>query len=273
MKQVDITQLVNALHDVGVQPGSGLLVHSAIQFLGKPVGGLQTYLQAFDEVIGIFKPSNKLNEAGEIIGTLVVPTFNFAFARSVPFDPKTTPAVGMGTFSEYIRNHPLALRSPHPLQSIAALGYYAEDLTSRDTPSAFEHGSAFERMIELGFDLLLLGADIQAVSLLHYSEQRLKVPYRYWKEFKGKFKTTKGWEWRAYQMYVRDLDINPQLSLHKVQKELEEQNLWWSVPINYGSISRCRIVDFIKVVEHFIAIDPWSLVLNRPLNVSSQTSQ
>ena len=40
------------LKAIGVQPGDGLLVHSALQFLGKPESGLQTYLAAFLEVLG-----------------------------------------------------------------------------------------------------------------------------------------------------------------------------------------------------------------------------
>ncbi len=119
-------------------------------------------------------------------GTLVVPTFNFSFARGESYDPKVTPCEGMGAFSEYIRQHPKALRTPHPMQSLAIIGHSAEDLSGRDTASAFDPGSAFERMLELDFRLLLLGADIQAVSMVHYSEQRAAVPYRYWKDFTGK---------------------------------------------------------------------------------------
>ena len=84
-----------------------------------------------------------------------------------------------------MRQQPEARRTPHPMQSLAVVGRYAADLAGRDTPSAFDPGSAFERMLELDFKLLLLGADIQAVSMLHYSEQRADVPYRYWKDFTG----------------------------------------------------------------------------------------
>ena len=32
-----------ALQDLGIQPGDGLLVHSAVQFLGQPEGGVGMY--------------------------------------------------------------------------------------------------------------------------------------------------------------------------------------------------------------------------------------
>ena len=85
------------------------------------------------------------------------------------------------------------------MQSIAIVGYYADDLALRDTSSAFDPESAFERMLELDFKLLLLGADASATSMFHYSEQRAAVPYRYWERFPREVKTPAGWEKRTYQ--------------------------------------------------------------------------
>ena len=98
----------------------GLLVHSAVQFLGRPVGGLRMYLEAIQEVIGAE-------------GTLVVPTFNFGFAQGERYDPADTPSQGMGAFSEFVRQLPEARRTSHPLQSVAVVGRYAADLANRDT--------------------------------------------------------------------------------------------------------------------------------------------
>ncbi len=203
MQEVTQQQVTTCLKALGIVPGDGLLVHSAVQFLGRPVGGLKMYLDAIQEVIG---PD----------GTLIVPTFNFGFARGESFDPLSTPSQGMGAFSELVRQLPEAQRTTHPLQSIAVVGRYAYDLASRDTASAFDPGSAFERMLELDFKLLLLGADSRAVSMFHYCEQRANVPYRYWKDFTGPVRTPSGWQTRTYRMFVRDLELNPQLTLDPV---------------------------------------------------------
>jgi aminoglycoside 3-N-acetyltransferase len=151
------------------------------------------------------------------------------------------------------------------MQSLGVVGRYAGDLAGRDTLSAFDPGSAFERMLELEFKLLLLGADIQAVSMLHYSEQRASVPYRYWKDFTGQVKTTTGWQPRTYRMFVRDLELDPLLQLHPIQKVLETRGQWRSVPLNYGEIALCRLVDFVTAADKLLADDPWSLVANRPV--------
>jgi aminoglycoside 3-N-acetyltransferase len=249
MQEITQQQVVTCLKALGIVPGDGLLIHSAVQFLGRPVGGLKMYLDAIQEVIG---PA----------GTLIVPTFNFDFAHGESYDPHTTPSQGMGAFSEFVRQLPETLRTSHPLQSIAVIGRYAADLSSRDTASAFDPGSAFERMFELDFKLLLLGADSRAVSMFHYCEQRAQVPYRYWKEFSGPVRTPEGWQTRTYRMFVRDLDLNPQLTLDPVVEYLQSLGQWRSLPLNYGLVTVCDLRDFVAAADKFLGSDPWSLVTN-----------
>lgn len=255
MLEVTKEQFSSLLAELGIRSGDGLLVHSAVQFLGRPAGGLKTYLKALLDTIG---PA----------GTLIVPTFNFDFTKGVPYDPAETPSRDMGAFSEYVRLQPGALRSLHPMQSIAALGRFAADLTSRDTPSAFGPGSAFERMLELDFKLLLLGADARAVSMFHYCEQRCDVPYRYWKDFSGQVRTPAGWQSRTYRLYVRhqvrrgDQLLQPELTLDPVIEWMQARRQWLSLALNYGRLTVCRLRDFVSAVERFLLEDPWSLVTN-----------
>jgi len=257
MLQVTTEQAVAALQATGIMPGDGVLVHSAIQYLGQPLGGVGMYYTAFCQALDIH-PDNPDS------GTLAIPAFNFAFARGEPFDPQTTPAIGMGALSEYVRQRAEARRTPHPMQSLAVVGRYAADLAGRDTPSAFDPGSAYERMLELDFKLLLLGASIQAVSMLHYCEQRAEVPYRYWKTFTGSYRMPHGWEQRTYRMFVRDLQLDPKTELFPVQSALQEQGKWQSVPLNYGQVACCRLVDFVAEVDRCLEQDAWQLVTNRP---------
>ena len=251
MRKATQDQIVGALKEVGVKTGDGLLIHSALQFFGRPKGGICVYLDALQEVIG---PE----------GTIVVPTFNFDFARGEDYDPETTPSVGMGTFSEFVRQHPDSLRTTHPMQSFSVIGKHAEELASCETPSAFDDGSAIDRMLDLGFKLLLLGADIQASAIFHYSEQRAEVPYRYWKDFTGRIKQQGFWKEATYRMFVRDLEIDAQLVVHDIQSGLESKGQWSSVKLNYGSISLCTLRDFVTVNDHFLAEDPWVFVTNLP---------
>jgi aminoglycoside 3-N-acetyltransferase len=279
MQSVTQAQVAALLRALGLRPGDNLLVHAAIQFLGKPEGGVGAYFAAICEVAGsesgisdappttylatpIPSPAPRTSHPAALTFTIAVPAFNFAFARGEPYDPASTPSQGMGAFAEYVRRLPGARRTPHPMQSLAAIGPYAEDLAGRDTPSAFDPGSAFERLLALDFKLLYLGANIDATSLLHYSEQRFQVPYRYWKTFSGPVRTVNGWERRTYRMYVRDLEANPVLTLAPAQALLERRGQWHSLPLNYGRVSLCRAVDFTAAVDDLLSADPWCLVTN-----------
>ena len=251
-------QIITALSKLGIQKRDGLLVHSALQFLGYPEKGVGMYFDALLSAVG----SNSNSDTG---GTIAVPTFTFAFARGEAFDLQATPSQGMGVFSEYVRQLPQALRTPHPMQSLAVVGNYVEDLVNRDKSSAFERGSAFERILELDFKLLLLGANVQAASIIHYSEIRANVPYRYWQDFTGLYRrsTSMEWEKRTFRMFVRDLELDPMLDLSPVQKLLYDRGQWKEIPINYGSICVCRLVDFVAAADDLLAADPWVLIKNR----------
>ncbi|MEX2144551.1 MAG: AAC(3) family N-acetyltransferase [Anaerolineales bacterium] len=249
------SELIQTLESVGVLPGDGVLVHSALQLLGKPNGGLQMVFDAIVEVIG---PT----------GTLAVPTFPFTFSRGLDYDPLTTPSQGMGAFSEFVRQVPQALRTTHPMQPVALVGGHAADLAQRDTLSAFDDGSAFDRMLQLGFKMLLLGADIQAASIVHYSEQRAAVPYRYWKDFTGRVKVGDAWKTKTYRMFVRDLDLDAQLKLTPIQRTLEAEGLWRTTKLNFGEVACCPLTAFVAAADELLAANPWVLVTNRPRQVA-----
>ena len=251
MKDVTCEQIETMLTALGVRRGDGLLVHSAIQYLGKPVEGPQIYLDVILEMLG--------SE-----GTLAAPTFNFEFANGQPYDPLQTPSIGMGVFSELVRCHPLARRTLHPMQSISVIGRHRDELVALDMPCAFDPGSAFERMLELDFKLLLLGAEVQATSMVHYCEQRASVPYRHWKDFDGTVIFDNVPEKRTYRMFVRDLQINPQLELLPIEKKLRECGQWSEVALNYGKMAMCSLKDFVTATDELLQGDPWILIKNRP---------
>jgi aminoglycoside N3'-acetyltransferase len=251
MLEVSSSQLSDKLIEVGVSAGDGLLVHSALHVLGRPLGGTQMYLDTLQDAVGK-------------AGTLVVPTFNFAFARGEDYDPAETPADKMGAFSEFFRQQPEARRTSHPMQSFCAIGSDADSLAGLDTPSAFDDGSAVDYMVKNGYKLLLLGADIQAASILHYSEQRVGMPYRYWKDFRGRILRGGDWQDSTYRMYVRDMEIDARLEIYEIETVLRQQGQWASVDLNYGKISLASLADFVAVTSSLLKEDPWRWVVNRP---------
>lgn len=273
MHEITQQQVTDILQNLGVTPGRTLMVHSALQFLGRPDPGPQVYVAALCKLLNIPIPSYGISLSVEHTpGTLAVPTFNFGFARGETYDEDQSPSEAMGILSEIIRQLPEAQRTKHPLQSMAVLGKHAQDLANRDTLGAFDSGSAFERLLELDARILLLGADIQAVSLLHYSEQRASVPYRYWKNFTGDVSRSGQVHHCTYRMFARDLELDPKLNLSVIQQLLEQRRQWKEEKLNYGTVAIFSARDFVTAADDLLAKDPWIFVANRPF-AHSETSR
>jgi aminoglycoside 3-N-acetyltransferase len=169
------SQLAAALHALGVTPGGVLMVHTRMSALGWVVGGSETVVRALLDALG---PD----------GTLMayVPWDDHVYReeerrshhdeyRAEPprFDPATAEADREnGRIPERIRTWPGAVHSGHPDAGVAAVGARAEWLAGgghRDN-DAFGRDSPFARLVEAGGQVLMLGAPLDTVTLLHHAE-------------------------------------------------------------------------------------------------------
>jgi len=197
-------------------------------------------------------------------GTIVVPCFNFDFCTGKTFDRWNTASEGMGVFSEYVRRFPAAIRSKHPMQSVAAIGGLAKEICEPDTYSSFAVDGPFSMMIEAKAKLLFVGAPFQSASLIHYVEERLNVPYRYWKSFSGMYLDHKNdaQEMREYSMYVRNMEEDPKLKLALLQDELASRGLLHISSLGMGQLIYCSFESFLEVALEMLSNDPYSLLEN-----------
>ncbi|HYE00504.1 MAG TPA: AAC(3) family N-acetyltransferase [Alphaproteobacteria bacterium] len=244
-------ELEAALRGVGIGPGDDVMVHSSLIDLGRPEGGVAMCLEAVRGAIG---------EAG----TLCVPTFTFPFCRGAPFDRAATPSTAMGAFSEAARRDPAARRTRHAIQSLALIGPRAAEMEAVETASAYAAGSAFARLVERGFKILLLGAGPLSISLTHLCEEWERVPYRYWKSFAGPVRMEPGADFaeRSYAMYVRDLALDPRLDERPLCREMAERGLWREVRLNGAPVAACRMADFAEAATARLRRDPFALLSN-----------
>ena len=246
------SQFHKALTSTAIPTGSVVMVHSALIALGRiegrPIDAIPEHI--FEVLREHFGPKT----------TIVVPTFNFDFCQGMEFNRQYTPAQNMGAFSEYLRRRPEARRSPHPMQSLAAVGPLAKEITERDTDGAFDIGSSFDALIAVDAHLLMLGCGINAVSLAHWAEQHVGVPYRYWKEFCAPYRDGAWVGRRTYRMYVRDLSLEPSVELFKIGHILRRRSELRRFSLGAGTVESCGVRHFVSAAVQLLQQDRRALI-------------
>jgi aminoglycoside 3-N-acetyltransferase/aminoglycoside 3-N-acetyltransferase-2 len=157
------------------------MVHASLRRLGPVEGGAEAVLDALLEAIGTkgtlmaYVSWDRSPYAETLNGNRLSTAEKQAWPA---FDPATAaPYPEWGYLNTVMGRHPEVKRSGHPDASMAAIGPLANDLTA-DHPlqSAYGPGSPLERFIQLGGKVLLLGAPLDALTVLHYSEAIADIP-------------------------------------------------------------------------------------------------
>ena len=204
-QQTPITRsrLVNDLRALNVRLGSVVMVHCAMSEIGWVVGGTQAVIEALLEVLG---PE----------GTLVAYTswedntwhleewpeeWREAYlAERPPFDSALSEARhDHGRLAERIRTWPGSCRSPHPEANVTAIGRKAEWITS-EHPSNFPFGAGtpFAKIVETNGQVLLLGAPMGSITILHHAESLAEAQNKRLVKYRMPVATAGGTEWTWY---------------------------------------------------------------------------
>lgn len=156
---------------LGVRPGDLLMVHAGIRSMGEVKGGVNVVVQAlFDAIahggtLAAYVDFEPFFEDGDEAG---IPVFDKRIAHA---------ARDHGVLHETLRNWPGALRSDHPDAGVAAIGPLADWLTSNHPlPYGYGEGTPFERILDARGRVLMLGAPLDTITLLHYAEHKARIP-------------------------------------------------------------------------------------------------
>jgi aminoglycoside 3-N-acetyltransferase len=193
----DITEALNGL---GIDSHDTVFVHSDVRRCLRVVGDtreqkLDTILQAVADSV----PN----------GTVIMPTFTYSFCRRELFDVQRSPS-GVGVLSERFRMLPGVRRTADPIFSTAVLGAlppaWERDLFAVGDTDCFGARSVFAYLLEADAKLVFFGVAPTACTFIHHVEQRERVPYRYFKTFRGVVAHLGGLALTSARFYVRDLD-------------------------------------------------------------------
>ena len=169
------TRLVADLRRLGVREGGITMVHTRMSAIGHVVGAAETVVRALLEALG---PEGTLMAYASwqehVYRSEDRPAEHRDAYRAEPpaFDPATAEVDrGYGRIPERLRTWPGAAHSGHPEAGVVAVGARARWLTQgHPGDDGYGAGSPFARLVEAGGQVLMLGAPLDTVTLLHHAE-------------------------------------------------------------------------------------------------------
>jgi aminoglycoside 3-N-acetyltransferase len=192
---------------LGVRSGDLVMVHASVRSVGSITGGVNVLVQALMDAIGAE-------------GTLA------AYVDFEPFfedddDPSEVPvfdkrlahaARDHGVLHETLRHWPGAVRSDHPDAGVIAIGPLADRLTANHPfQYGYGEGSPFERIIEARGRVLLIGAPLDTITLLHYSEHKANIPDKRIRRYRRLMAGESGPRWIEFEEFNTSEPVNDKL--------------------------------------------------------------
>lgn len=211
--------ILEALRSVGVRSDDTLYVHAGLQSALRVAG--EGREEKMDTVLAALS-------AAVADGCLMLPTFTYSFCRDEPFDVAGSPST-VGMLTERFRSRAGVRRIPEPIFSTAVSGRIAPEWEARlfriGDVDCFGEESVFAYLYEVDARLLFFGVSFEFCTFLHLVEQRLEVPYRYFKEFRGDVIAAGAVASTAARYFVRDLDQDVESSFLPLGADLLERGL------------------------------------------------
>ena len=253
---IGVDDLEQALRKVGVRKGQVVLVHAGLHAFGK-LGSACGRATLCKPII------RTLEDAVGRRGTLVMPTFTYAFCSGKKFDRKRSSSE-VGALTEFFRAQPGVIRSLHPIFSVAAKGARAGKLTTVGSDS-FGPDSFFAHLLEADGIIVFFGATFHdSCTFIHHIEQVGGIPYRFLKTFHGTIKDGR----KTYEMeatfFVRPLDGSNENDSSRLEALLRHKGFLKETRVGAGTISAVRAADVFRAGIRLLDEDQYALVKRMP---------
>lgn len=208
-----------------------------------------------------------LREAVGDGGTLLAPAFTYAYARDgVPYVHETSPSE-TGPFTEFLRTRPGAVRSFHPLNSIAGAGPHAAAILEGVGRAGYGAESPFARLRAHGTKFLFLGAPLgTALTHAHHLEHMYGVNHMYHKVYTrpaSRGGVDDAGPWLCYVRYL-GADIEPRIG--HLEDRLRSAGLLEEAGTSAGVAQCVACADVETVGYGMLRLDPCAFLAS-PLEI------
>lgn len=171
------------------------MVHASVRAVGSVTGGVNVIVQALQDAIG---------PGGTLVAYVDYEPFHEEDEPELPvFDKRIARAAwDHGILHEAMRTWPGALRSDHPDAGVVAIGAAAEWITA-DHPFQYGYGprSPFDKVLQLSGRVLMLGAPLDTITLLHYAEHQAQIPGKRIRRYRRLMPGSNGPEWMEFEEF------------------------------------------------------------------------
>jgi aminoglycoside 3-N-acetyltransferase len=170
-------QLVRECKEIGLSRGDTIMVHASMRAVGEILGGPDVLIAALLETLGgegttmvYVGCQSPFDDVGR--GVYTPEEEAFILEHCPPFEPdKARASRDFGAFAEFFRTTPGVICSQNPGCRMAAIGAKAEWMLNNHLLNyGLGTGSPLERLCDVGGKVVLIGSDLDAVTLLHYAE-------------------------------------------------------------------------------------------------------
>lgn len=194
------------LAKLGLVYGDAVMVHAAVSKIGRLLDGPDTIISALADAVGSTgtvlayadweaRYEDLVDEDGR-----VPPQWR---NHIPPFDPERSRAIrDNGVLPEFLRTTPGARRSDNPGASLVALGANAAWFTA-DHPLDYGYGqgSPLAKLVEASGKVLMLGAPLDTLTLLHHAEHLADIPGKRTRRIEVPLATPGGTQWRMIEEF------------------------------------------------------------------------
>lgn len=175
-------ELAEGFRTLGVAPGDTVMLHASIRAVGEVAGGpdqihlaLKDALTAEGTLMMYAASPEYYDEVGR--GHLTAAQEREILEKLPPFDAHTARSSrDNGMLVEFLRTAPGARVNEHVARFVFWGRHAAHLVAPQPWDYAVGAGSALERFAELDGRILLLGADHDTVTFLHYAEHIVDIP-------------------------------------------------------------------------------------------------
>lgn len=181
---------------LGVQSDDVLMVHAGMRAIGPVIGGVNVVVQALLETVGrggtlaAYVDYEPFHDEGE---ELEIPVFDKRIAHA---------ARDHGVLHETLRTWPGAVRSDHPDAGVVAIGPRAEWITApHPVLYGYGPGSPFDRILQAQGRVLMLGAPLDTITLLHYAEHQAQIPGKRIRRYRRLMPGPSGPQWVQFEEF------------------------------------------------------------------------